>query len=135
VVVEGTDIAVSIPNADEPILTGKLVKAWAMGSRYEAKYPDGKYIEGNLDPFSMPRGLLRDGRIFFKDKPQYADKAPINFVDVTGPPWNLDNTGDVQRAEDNRAKLQLAIGLAALQGKFTTFQTIFMLFRFLILPR
>jgi hypothetical protein len=116
--VEGTNIAVSTPNADKPILTGNLVKAWAMGPRYAAKYPDGKYIAGNLDPFPMSQSLRQGERIFGKDKPQYADKAPTDFWDVTR--LGLNNTGHVGSAEDNRVKIQVVLDEAAKQGNSTT---------------
>jgi hypothetical protein len=105
----GTNNIVATPNG-KTILPGNQVDAWASGFRYSAKHPDGLIEEGPL-ALDISPGLLKDGRIFARDKPQYAENPASDFLDVVRG-FSIKNDGDEKDAMENTLRLRLALAAA-----------------------
>jgi hypothetical protein len=108
--VTGTTTIVSGEN-DRPILTGSHVDEWSSGFRYSAKNPDGMVEDGPLK-LDMPDGLLQNGKIFARNKPQYHDRPISDFIDVVRV-FSVKNDGNPKDAEENRLRLRLVFAAAA----------------------
>lgn len=70
----------------ETVLAGSTghthVDTWVQGNVYSGDDPEGNYTQGNVTPISKDRSLLKDGRIFSKGRPTYADYDITQIVSV-----------------------------------------------------
>jgi glucan 1,3-beta-glucosidase len=78
-------VAVGVTGNATPVLAGGTTRigSWAQGNIFQGSNPAPTYTQGPIAPIAKASSLLdRDGRIFGKTRPTYANYAVDEFVSV-----------------------------------------------------
>ncbi|KAK8067581.1 glycan 1-3-beta-glucosidase precursor [Apiospora saccharicola] len=112
--VDGVDRVVQVDGGDTLLTASGTVKMWTTGKVYKGK--EGSVVTGTIETPAKGAGLLKDGKLFVRTRPQYESEDSSKFLKATtdGNCKN-DGTGDQTRC------LNLFLQSAKSAGKIAYF--------------
>ncbi|RYC61691.1 hypothetical protein CHU98_g4510 [Xylaria longipes] len=105
--VDGVDRVVQVEDGDTLLTASGTIEMWTTGKVY--KGDEGSDVTGSIDTPSKASGLLSDGRLFTRPRPQY-EKLDSSQFSVATRDGGCDNDGTGDQTKCLNAFLQNAVG-------------------------